>query len=59
MRLNVGLSYYLSVIAHGHLVTRVQLVLSLQLRSCVCRVLHALSTLCFVRPCVIMCFPVF
>ena len=36
MRLNVGLSYYLSVIAHGHLVTRVQLVLSLQCVKAMC-----------------------
>ena len=58
MRLNIGLSYCLSAIAHGHLVTRVQLVLSLQCVKvmCVCRVLYTLSMLRFVRLCNIMVF---
>ena len=59
MRLNIGLSYCLSAIAHGHLVTRVQLVLSLQCVKVMCAqgvINYTFSTLRFVRLCVIIFF---
>ena len=60
MRLNTGLSYCLSAIADGHLVTRIQLVLSLQCVKVMCAQgvinYNTFSTLRSVRLCVIICF---
>ena len=59
MRLNTGLTYCLSAIAHGHLVTRIQLVLSLQCVKVMCAhgvINYTFSMLRFVRLCAIKCF---